>query len=221
MSKKILFWWWCISGAAFAQNHHHASGLFNPQKQTPAALLGDNLSKPKNFNKSNNLTRPVGSFHVAIGEPLYLQGIVTDAFRVPLEGVLIKIWQTNAAGKYHSLLKPNSKYVDKNFLMSGQSLTNNLGYYEFITILPGFYDDRAPHLNIIISHKKSDILLETELYFEEHPLNTKDPIYNMYPPEDKKRLTAKIEYVDNHDPTQGKVAIFNITLDTIQQYKRF
>ncbi|MDR2778357.1 MAG: hypothetical protein LBB13_02540 [Rickettsiales bacterium] len=196
------------------------SGIFTPLKQTPTALIFDNLSKPSTFNKNNNLVRKTGSFRVAIGEPLYIRGTVTDAFNVPIEGVMIKIWQTNATGKYHTLLQKSSKYIDRNFLMSGQSITDNMGHYEFVTIFPGFYDDRAPHINIIIYHRKFG-LIETEIYFEGHFRNSEDPIYMTYPDEDRKQLTAAVQQVDKNNLKAGKIATFNIVFNCVQQYKRY
>lgn len=208
-----------INNKAFATKQE-TNNIFNPLKQTPSALMFDNLSKPKEFNKNNNLTRKTGSFKLAIGEPLYIKGKVVDAFGVPIEGVIIKIWQTNSAGKYHSLLTKDSKYIDKNFIMSGQSITDNTGHYEFITIFPGFYDDRAPHINVIIAHKKFG-LIETEIYFKDNPKNIDDPIYMSYPEEDRKMLTASVEYVDPEDLSKGKKITFNVVMDGIHQYKRY
>ena len=208
------------SNATNSSNIDYKIDVFNPLKQTPSALIVDNISKPKKFNKNNNLTRKTGSFNVAVGEPLYIVGTVIDAFKIPIEGAIIKIWQTNAAGYYQTLLNDSSKYVDKNFMVSGQATTNNLGQYSFITIFPGFYDDRAPHINVIITHKKFGTI-ETELYFDGHFRNNKDPIYLSYPEEDRKKITASMSYVNNNDLSKGKIATFNIVMDGIHQYKRF
>ncbi|MDR2777665.1 MAG: hypothetical protein LBB24_02775 [Rickettsiales bacterium] len=189
-------------------------------RQTPSALIFDNLSKPILFSKSNNLVRRAGSFKLALGEPLYIKGKITDAFGVPIDGVIVKIWQTNATGRYHSLLQRNSKYIDKNFLMSGQSVTDNMGRYEFITIFPGFYDDRAPHINVIVSHKKFGIV-ETEMYFDNNPKNSKDPVYLAYSEDDRKLLTATVRPLHSGNPESGKIAIFNMVMDGLQQYKRY
>ena len=194
--------------------------VFNPLKQTPSALIIDNLTKPKSFNKNNNLTRKTGSFEVAIGEPLYIEGTVIDAFKIPIEGAIIKIWQTNASGHYQTLLDKSNKYYDKNFMSSGQAITDNLGRYGFLTIFPGFYDDRAPHINIIISHKRFGTI-ETEIYFEGHFRNNTDPLYLTYPEEDRKMLTASVEYVDPEDLSKGKKITFNIVMDGIHQYTRY
>lgn len=194
--------------------------IFTPLKQTPSVPLVDNLSKPNLFYHSNNLIQKPGSFYVAKGELLYIVGHVVDAFNVPLGNVLIKIWQTNAAGKYHSLLPAGSKYEDRNFLMSGQTITSNTGYYDFITIFPGFYDDRAPHINVLIYHRDFG-LIETELYFEGHPRNENDPIYMGYGEDDRAKVTASVRYVDPNDIRKGKIATFNIVMDGIQQYKKY
>lgn len=153
--KKLLFFvlFLVFCTRVYSAESSYKSDIFNPLPQTPSALIVDNLSKPKIFNKNNNLTRKTGSFYMAVGEPLYIKGNIIDAFKVPIEGVIVKIWQTNAAGKYHTLLNKNSKYLDPNFVMSGQSVTDNMGNYEFLTIFPGFYDDRAPHINFIITQK--------------------------------------------------------------------
>jgi protocatechuate 3,4-dioxygenase beta subunit len=194
--------------------------LFSPMKQTPNTVISDDLSIPQVFETSNNLTRKAGSFEVATGEPLYIKGIVTDAFGVPITGASIRIWQTNAAGKYHTFLEEDSEYIDHNFNMSGEASTDNIGRYGFITIFPGFYDDRAPHINMIISHESFG-KVETQMYFEGHEKNIKDPYYLAYTDEEKQMVTATVKYVDDKYPELGKVATFNITLDGVHQYKGF
>jgi protocatechuate 3,4-dioxygenase beta subunit len=209
-----------IANSTGAIGKSFVADTFNPLKQTPSILIPDNLSKPSKFNKNNNLTRPTGSFKIAVGEPLYIKGKVTDVFGVPIEGAIIKIWHTNSAGYYQDLINKNSDFYDPSFLGSGQYISNNLGNYEFLTIFPGFYDDRAPHINMIISHKKFGII-ETELYFEKHPKNLTDSIYLSYPEKEREMLTGNTNYVDIYDLRKGKVVVFNIVMDGIHQYKKF
>ena len=194
--------------------------LFTPQKQTPDGLIINTLSKPEKFNTNNDLTRYVGSFDVATGELLYLKGNITDAFGVPIEGATIKIWQTNSAGKYQTLLDKESVYVDPNFVMSGTARSDNLGRYGFKTIFPGIIKGRAPHINMIISHKNFGTI-ETEVYFENHPLNKDDPQYMSYSEEDRNMLTAKVVNYNVVKPDEGKIATFNIVLDGIHAYKGY
>lgn len=194
--------------------------LFSPKRQTPQAVLIDNLSKPEVFEKSNNLTREAGSFNVAEGEPLYIRGTITDAFGIPVEGAIVKIWQTNASGKYHSLLPEGSEYIDSIFLMSGEAVSDNLGRYGFLSIFPGFYKDRAPHVNIIITHKDFG-QIETEIYFEKHPMNESDPHYLSYEERDKELVIAKVQYANRENHKEGKIATFDITMEGVHQYKGF
>lgn len=220
MYLKIFLCFYILfcTGVVFA--NEQAIDLFNPMEQTPSINLVDNITKPNNFGKSNNLTRKAGSFKRARGEPLYIKGKITDAFGIPISNAKIKIWQTNAYGKYQDLLEEHDKNFDKNFTMSGESISNNLGNYEFITVFPGFYDDRAPHINIIIYHKKFGII-ETEFYFQNHPLNMLDPQYLAYSIKDRNNLTSKVFYLNDKNPKEGKIAIFNIVMDGVHDYKRY
>jgi protocatechuate 3,4-dioxygenase beta subunit len=194
--------------------------LFSPKQQTPDSKIPDLLAKPKTFEKSNNLRKKIGSFELAEGEILYIEGIVTDAFGVPITNAFIKIWQTNSAGKYHTLLDKDSEYIDHNFAMSGEANTDNLGKYGFITIFPGFYSDRAPHIHMLVHHPKFGTV-ETQVYFSNHKRNTKDPNYLVYNENEREMITANIEYVNKNNPKLGKIATFNITLDGVHQYKGF
>ena len=73
---------------------------------------------------------------------------------------------------------------------------------------------------MIIAHKKFGII-ETEIYFKNHPRNFKDPIYLSYPEQDREALTAEVNYVDSYDLTKGKIITFNVVMDGIHQYKRY
>ena len=218
--KKLFFIIFLVYSTNTLAEINGGIDIFTPQKQTPDGLFINTLSKPDVFSTSNDLTRVVGSFHVATGELLYLKGTITDAFGVPIEGATVRIWQTNSSGKYQSLLEEDSEYIDKNFIMSGTARSDNLGRYGFKTIFPGFIEGRAPHINVIISHKDFGEI-QTEDYFENHPLNEKDPQYMSYTEAEKEMLTAKVVNIDNMDPKQGKIATFNIVMDGIHAYKGY
>ena len=72
---------------------------------------------------------------------------------------------------------------------------------------------------MIITHPKFT-KIETEIYFENHPLNIKDPYYMSYDEEDKKALTAKVVNITNNTK-DGKIATFNIVMDGIHSYKGY
>lgn len=194
--------------------------LFNPKTPTPTKLFLADLSLPYEFAKSNNLAKKPGSFFRAFGEVIFVQGTISDSFGVPISGAKVKIWQKNAAGKYHSLLDIKSEYIDKYFSMSGTSITDNLGNYNFITILPGGSTGRAPHVNMIVNHSKFG-KLHTEFYFEKHPFNKTDYQYLSYRENERKALTASVKHSEILNTKSIKVVNFDITMEGVQQYKGF
>lgn len=205
--------------SAFA-NTKFTNELFETKPATPTRIFSADLSMPEKFNNTNNLMQKTGSFYAAFGEPLNLAGTITDSFGVPVEGAIIEIWQTNSAGKYQSLLDEDSDLVDKNFSMSGRAITDNLGNYSFITIMPGFYMKRAPHINFNIYHQQFG-KLETEMYFEDHPRNADDNQYTSYSPEERKLLTAKVRLSDIFNSESKKIVTFDIIMKGTHQYKGF
>ncbi len=194
--------------------------VFNPKKPTPSRFFAADISMPLIFATSNNLIKKPGSFYRAFGEVIFLQGKVLDSFGVPISGAVIEIWQANAAGKYHTLLEPDSEYIDKYFNMSGRAVTDNLGNYFFITIMPGSIAGRAPHINANIYHVKFG-KLQTEIYFEQHPFNSKDYQYLAYDENDRKMLTASVKHSNIIDPDSIKLFTFNIVMEGIHDYKGF
>ncbi len=194
--------------------------VFNPMKPTPTRLFLADLSLPEEFGATNNLAKKPGSFFRAFGEVIFLQGRVVDSFGVPITDARVQIWQKNAAGKYHSLLDPRSEYIDKHFNMSGRSITDNLGNYSFITILPGGSPGRAPHINMNVSHPKFG-KLQTEVYFEKHPFNKSDFQYMSYSKEDRKALTAKVKHTEILNTKSIKICTFDIVMKGIQQYRGY
>ncbi len=193
---------------------------FTPKKPTPSRFFAAELSMPDQFFTSNNLAKKPGAFYRAFGEVIFVQGNVTDSFGVPIVGAIIEIWQANSAGKYHSLLEPNSEYIDKYFNMSGRTITDNLGNYYFITVMPGATSGRAPHINMNIYHNKFG-RLETEMYFEGHPFNEKDFQYLSYEEGERKMLTSSVSHSNIYDTSSIKLCNFNIVMKGIHQYKKY
>lgn len=96
--------------------------------------------RPKNFSSSNNLRRKPGSPYVASGKLIYITGRVTDVNCLPIQNAVVSIWHTSPQNS------------DIHFVKSGRSITNNLGYYNFITIKPGIQAGRARHINFLVQH---------------------------------------------------------------------
>ncbi len=197
-----------------------APSIFTPKTPTPARFFSADLSMPDTFASTNNLAKKTGSFYRAFGEVIFLQGRVFDSFGVPIDNAILEIWQTNAAGKYHTLLEPNSEYIDKYFSMSGRAITDNLGNYHFITIMPGSSSGRAAHINMNIYHSRFG-KLETEMYFADHPYNQNDYQYLSYPEEERRLLTASVHSSDMLNTKSIKLCTFNIVMKGIHQFKKY
>lgn len=109
-------------------------------------------TRPKNFNPSNNLRRKPGSANVAKGEIIHITGRITDINCLPIQNAVVSIWHANANGINHYDESVEDVKIDPNFAGSGRFIVNNLGYYNFITIMPGKGNDRAPHINFLVQH---------------------------------------------------------------------
>ena len=194
--------------------------IFDARRPTPSRFFTADISMPDHFSTSNNLAKKVGSFYRAFGEVIFIQGNVVDSFGVPIEGAIVEIWQANAAGKYHTLLDPDSEYIDRYFNMSGRAVTDNLGGYDFITIMPGSSPGRAPHINVNVYHPKFG-KIETEMYFAEHPYNLSDYQYMAYGDQDRRMLTALVRRSNLGDQNSIKICTFNIVMRGVHQYKTY
>lgn len=209
-----------INGGLVDRFESSAPSVFNPKTPTPSRFFAADLSMPESFATTNNLAKKTGSFYRAFGEIIFIQGTVTDSFNVPIDGAVIEIWQKNAAGKYHTLLERDSEFIDKYFSMSGRTVTDNLGNYHFITVMPGAVQGRAPHINMNIYHPRFG-KLETEMYFEKHPYNENDYQYLSYSEDERRALTAVVRNSDIMNSQSIKLCTFDIVMQGVHQYKKF
>lgn len=104
------------------------------------------------------------------GRELEITGTVYEADCVtPLEGAVLDVWQTDAAGEYD---------FSRSFLLRGRVRTDSRGRYRIETILPGRYragrSYRPAHVHLLVSHPKGRTLI-TQIYFEGDPYNRYDP----------------------------------------------
>jgi protocatechuate 3,4-dioxygenase beta subunit len=104
--------------------------------------------------------------------------------------------------------------------MSGRAITDNLGNYHFITIMPGSNPGRAPHINMNVYDPKFG-KLETEMYFDKHQYNSSDYQYLAYSENERKAITADVKNTNILVPESIKLCTFNIVLKGIHQYKKF
>ena len=126
----------------------------------------------------------------AMGQLILVRGRLTDEDGLPVRGSVIELWHANAAGRYsHPMDAQSPAPLDGNFLGSGRVLTDNDGYYEFVTVKPGAYPVpnhperwwRPPHIHISVFGDGFMSRLVTQMFFPGDPLNEIDLILNAVP----------------------------------------
>ncbi|MBT8471265.1 MAG: hypothetical protein HKP25_10630 [Marinicaulis sp.] len=108
----------------------------------------------------------------------------------PTEGMIVDIWQCDAAGRYAGFVNinfdlntlkvsgPGPDYTDKTFLR-GRQLTDQNGLARFTTIIPGWYIPRLPHIHVRATIPGMDwTATTTQLYF---PPDLEKAIYDSPP----------------------------------------
>ena len=145
-----------------------------------------------------DLTRQYGG--EPLGERIIVEGRVADARGRPLPGVLVEIWQANAAGRYAHEGDQHPAPLDPHFTGAGFCLTDGEGLYRFVTIKPGAYPWRnhpnawrPAHVHVSVLGRAFSQRLVTQMYFPGDPLMAFDPIFQSVPAPARERLVARFD----------------------------
>lgn len=125
----------------------------------PYPNLKDLRYVPEKFNYTNNLARPVeNSFYDAEGKKIIIYGRIMDSNCTPLNDAKIYIWQANTNGFIQFNLKDKAKIastkkiIDPNFAGNGIANSDNLGRFNFTTIMPGTIKKTTPVIYFTVEH---------------------------------------------------------------------
>jgi protocatechuate 3,4-dioxygenase beta subunit len=182
--------------------------------------IEDNMKVPPIY-KTNNLRKRVGYASFAKGQFIQISGIITDSFCVPIKNATIQIWHTDAAGKAKSIPtdgylndsllytkqserfeeEDNNEIADENFTGSGSTVSDNLGRFTFLSVMPG---GSKPLVNFRIIHRDFDEI-KTVMYFNQDP-------------EINKLLVAKKRGYIEYDGLKEDVYEYNITFNSKNKY---
>lgn len=229
MRKYRVFWMAllgvCVSSlAAVAHAQDHSPFVPLDCEITPAVGLSYISIDPP--EKSNNLRRKEGAGIVANGIYTEIKGVVLDQLCVPVTNAVVQLWQTDKAGNYEQYYAPKSEWdivdenYDENFAYSGVARTNNRGEFYFLTIFPGSYAERAPHLNLRVIHEDFPEL-NTQVFFAKHPRNAGDTLLSRLTPPQRDLLTAQGEPLDDAYRLKGRRYNINLTLEGQNRYQRY
>lgn len=149
-----------------------------------------------------DLTTNAGTGGEALGSRTIVTGRVLDEHGEPAAGILVEVWQANAAGRYvHWREVEFPAPLDPNFLGVGQCLTGEDGTYRFLTIRPGPYPWgnhpnawRPAHIHFSLLGPSLASRLVTQMYFPGDPLLELDPIFNSAPVHSRHRMISRYDH---------------------------
>jgi len=158
--------------------------------------LGAELVGPKDGDLTNQLGSPV------MGERIVVAGRLLDEGGRPVRGVLVELWQANAAGRYPHPNDQHDAPLADDFTGKGRAATDADGWYRFVTVRPGAYPWRnhanawrPSHLHFSYFGPCFASRLVTQMYFPGDPLLAFDPIYNSVPdPASRERMVAQFDF---------------------------
>ncbi|WP_433835292.1 intradiol ring-cleavage dioxygenase [Flavobacterium anhuiense] len=87
----------------------------------------------------------------------------------PLSGVLVDVWHCDKDGNYSEYggtQMQQTDYTSVHFLR-GRQTSNTSGEVSFISIYPGWYQGRAPHIHVEVLSSSGSSLLVTQIAFPE------------------------------------------------------
>ncbi|NKB57277.1 MAG: protocatechuate 3,4-dioxygenase subunit alpha [Alphaproteobacteria bacterium] len=145
-------------------------------KRTGSQTLGPFFNYALRREGDNDLTRRSPSGPQADGEIVTLRGRVTDGASAPCQNVLVEIWQADAKG-HHTDMDDS----DANFTGFGRTLTDDDGWYEFTTVIPGAVPGKgnawqAPHISLSLFSSGLLKRVTTRVYFPDEDANKDDPV---------------------------------------------
>jgi protocatechuate 3,4-dioxygenase beta subunit len=166
---------------------------------TLSEITGPRLVRGISMPDFADLTRFNGG--EALGERIIVTGRVLDEDEHAVAGVLIEIWQANAAGRYAHEADRHDAPLDPHFTGAGYITTDTQGNYRFLTIRPGAYPWanhynawRPNHIHLSLFGPGFASRLVTQMYFPGDPLLELDPIFNSVPDRNARhRLIARFD----------------------------
>lgn len=106
------------------------------------------------------------------GEPLVLEGVVSNAAGKPQPGVIVYAYQTNAKGVYPPDARFRGQAAERHGLLRGFARTDRHGKYRFETIRPASYPGQSvpQHIHMHVVEPGRCTYFLDELRFTDDPL---------------------------------------------------
>lgn len=144
-----------------------------PLRATPSQTEGPFYPVNLPADSDNDLWRN-GALRYSGGQPVWLDGSVTDLQGRPVAGAQVEIWQCDEAGHYHH--PGDGGKADPAFQGFGRMAADAQGRWRFRTIRPVAYSGRTPHIHVKVRLGER-ALLTTQLYVQGDPHNARDGLW--------------------------------------------
>ena len=170
--------------------------------------------------RSGKLSKPAGKSAYAAGDLLLITGHVYDANCVPLRDAKIDIWQMDDSGFYAA---PNAeKFANPAplFAGSGRAVSNNMGAYSFVSVLPNLSGSAAPYVNVRVRHPRVKTFV-TRMYFAGDVRNETVPALTRMSTVMRSLLEADLKPWVSPEGDQGQRAVFDITVRGVDPYAKY
>ena len=135
---------------------------------------------------------------IPANETMLLAGRVLNQQGQPLLNARVEIWQCDSKGIYDHPQQSNTQNFDRKFAGFGAQITNEQGYYSFMTLHPVPYTGRPPHIHVKLWQNDKE-LLTTQLYLQGNTgsswFTNRDPLQIAPEPGNDGRLKAEYTFV--------------------------
>jgi protocatechuate 3,4-dioxygenase beta subunit len=101
------------------------------------------------------------------GTRMLVTGYVLSTDCHPISGALLDFWHADDAGVYDN----------KGYRLRGHFFSDDEGYWQLETIVPGLYPGRTRHFHVKAQAANGPILT-TQLYFPNEPVNARDRLFH-------------------------------------------
>lgn len=207
MRRRLMHWLSGLSllplaGSLLAQTSDRAAV---PLRATPEDALGPFYPPDWGGDIDADLTRLNTAGTAAEGQRLQLGGVVRDTRGHPVADAAVEIWQADAGGRYrHPGVDPRTR--DAAFQGYGRTMTDADGRYTFLTIMPGKYGSRPPHIHFRIAQPGRAEFV-TQMYFRG---NNREG--NGFAPPEREVLTVDLVAQDKSGANGAVAARFDLVL---------
>ncbi len=158
-----------LSGLAFLRKGKDKTDITNDCETSPRETRGPFPNKtPADYVRENI----IGDRE---GVPLMVKLTVLDKNKNcrPLADVQVDIWHCDSQGHYseYGANRLQRRDLTQAHFLRGRQVSDEQGKVSFVSIFPGYYPGRAPHIHLEFRDSKEKSLLITQIAFPEEVCN--------------------------------------------------